>query len=258
MDVQAYLQRELIRRVKRNPRYSVRAFSRALDLDPSLLSKILNGRRRPSPQVRQRLVTHLHCSSVEVAALSGAEDTGSLWKKNSPAASPFRELSDDEFKIISDWHHYALFEILNVKGCRSTPRWMAGALGLSVAEVTLALRRMEKAGIIARKPRGGWVRSAAGITNIHGTISALPFRILQRQLLEKAIAALDSVPLEKRDQTSMTMAIDVSRLPEARAAIRRFRRDMSRFLERRPELTEVYNLSISLFPLSQCSEAKSS
>jgi hypothetical protein len=68
--------------------------------------------------------------------------------------------------------------------------------------------------------------------------------------LLQALEALEDVPLESRDQSSMTMAIDPSLLPEAKAKIRDFRRSLCAFLQEnaRPK-SEIYQLSISLFPV---------
>jgi uncharacterized membrane protein (DUF106 family) len=48
----------------------------------------------------------------------------------------------------------------------------------------------------------------------------------------------------------MTMSIDVKKLPEARKIIKKFRREMSQFLESGNQ-TRVYQLGIQLFPISK-------
>jgi hypothetical protein len=47
------------------------------------------------------------------------------------------------------------------------------------------------------------------------------------------------------------MAIDVSRLPEAKARIRDFRRELCAFLQDGRPRQRVYELSLSLFPVSR-------
>ena len=58
-EYRAILVRELESRVKRNNRYSLRAFARSLQVDPSDLSRILGGKGRVSPKMAQRLVKEL-------------------------------------------------------------------------------------------------------------------------------------------------------------------------------------------------------
>lgn len=48
----------------------------------------------------------------------------------------------------------------------------------------------------------------------------------------------------------MTMAVDKQRLPEAKALIKSFRRDLAKLLSRGKKRDEVYNLSIALFPIT--------
>jgi hypothetical protein len=46
------------------------------------------------------------------------------------------------------------------------------------------------------------------------------------------------------------MAIDIGKLPEARERIKEFRRDLAKYLCRSGGRNDVYNLSISLYPLT--------
>lgn len=61
----SYLRDELSRRCARNPGYSLRAFSRALALDCSTLSRTLSGKRRLSVRVAQRILRKLAMSPEE-------------------------------------------------------------------------------------------------------------------------------------------------------------------------------------------------
>ena len=48
----------------------------------------------------------------------------------------------------------------------------------------------------------------------------------------------------------MTMAINKEKLPEAKERIKKFRRELSQFLNEGETNNEVYNLSISLYPVT--------
>lgn len=251
--LRAHLQSELVRRIQENPRYSLRAFARFLKVDSSLLSKILSGKRNISRALHLQIVDRLALPPSQVALFQADETGTNLWMRPSASEGKLRALSLDQFQIVSDWYHYAIFELMLVKSFRANTRWMARALGIAEEQVATALRRMERAGMVSRGVNG-WTRSPLGLTNLGPDITPAPFRLLQKQILEKAIRAVDDIPLERRDQSSMTMAINAKDLPEAREIIRRFRRDLTTFLQRGKEATDVYHLSVSLYPVTQIEE----
>ncbi len=81
-DLRLFLQSELIRRCKINPKYSIRAFARTLKLEPSELSKILNGKRGISHTKFHRIERALHLSpSQRSAFLIGLKEQREKQKK---------------------------------------------------------------------------------------------------------------------------------------------------------------------------------
>lgn len=75
-------------------------------------------------------------------------------------------------------------------------------------------------------------------------------RNFQIQALEKAIHSLKTIPIELRDNTSMTLAISKKSIPFAKDEIKKFRRKLTKKLERFDDPDEVYQLVISLSPLT--------
>jgi uncharacterized protein (TIGR02147 family) len=71
-----------------------------------------------------------------------------------------------------------------------------------------------------------------------------------KQNLQLAAGAIDDVALDKRDFTAMTFAINMNRIPQAKKIIRRFLDEISDCLEA-GDATEVYKLSVGLFPLTK-------
>ena len=66
MDLRATLERELESRRRRNPRYSLRAFARALGTNHGTLSQILSSKRRLTPRSIRRLGARIGLSPVEI------------------------------------------------------------------------------------------------------------------------------------------------------------------------------------------------
>ena len=60
-----FLQQELERRCQKNPRYSLRSFAKYLEIDPSALSKILNGKRPLGKRLIRRFAFKLALTQEE-------------------------------------------------------------------------------------------------------------------------------------------------------------------------------------------------
>lgn len=114
----------------------------------------------------------------------------------------------------------------------------------------MAVERLIRLGVLIEE-NGTLKKTNRFITNIPTPgFTANPQRELQRQILKLGLEAIDFCPPEERDMTSMTMAIDVEKIPEARKLITKFRRDMCAFLEEGKQ-SRVYHLGIQLYPVSK-------
>ncbi len=249
------LQSELVRRCKANPRYSLRAFARALQMDFSTLSKILHGRRKLGPQALRTLAGKLGLKPNEVQAILSplACDQNSESEKEN-----YLQLEEDRFEVISDWYHFAILELLRVKGFKADARWVSTCLGITVPEVRAALERLRRVGMLEiREGDGKWIDiSTPKTTVVTPELTSAAQKKLQRQILEKSIEAIEEVPIALRDHTAMTLAIDPAKLMDAKERIKKFRRSLSKFLSRGSPCSEVYHLSLSLYPVTRTQERK--
>ena len=100
--------------------------------------------------------------------------------------------------------------------------------------------------------RGGWRDISGSISAARGRFTSAAARKLQAQVLEKSLVALSEVPITERDHSSICMAIDSRKLPEAKERIKKFRRELCSFLkgETPSDLDRVYHLAISLYPVT--------
>src|SRR4051812_9647516 len=110
-----FLQTELARRAKEHPGYSLRAFARSLQTDPSALSKILAGRLKVGPRTIRRLWHALALSSDEIDSFVALRSVSEA-EKPSGASWNYRAINAETFKVVSDWYHYAILELTHVRG----------------------------------------------------------------------------------------------------------------------------------------------
>ena len=241
-----FLQQELSRRCKKNPYFSLRAFARTLDVEVSSLSKILNGKRSLSKNMLHRISSQLGLPPDRVSYYEGKLQL----RKQSKKKIEFTQLTLDTFTVISDWYHYAILELVTVESFKSNRAWIAKTLGITVSEVNFAVERLQRLGMLSINGED-WRQCSGHLTTIGSNFAESALQKLQSQILHQAQESLHLTKIEKRDQSAMTMSIDSNKITEAKQRIKQFRREMCEFLQSSTQKDEVYQLSISLFPVSK-------
>jgi len=249
IDFRHILQQEFVKRCEKNPRYSLRAFAKSLSIEPSPLSAILRGKRPLTEKMTKRLGLALGLSLDEVLKFVQSDQIS--------AGPTYQQLALDSYAVISDWYHYAILELIRIKSFKPELSYISKTLGISKTEAHIAVERLQRLELLEIKKNGKWVDTTANgnATNINQDLTSQASKKLQRQVLEMGIQALENLPTEVRSQTSMTMAIHPKDLPQAKIMIRDFRRELCAYFEKSKKPTQVYNLGISLYPVTTGSDS---
>ena len=234
-----WLENLLHERVKTNPQFSLRAFARMVNVSPAVLSRILSGKRKLTFSLATRIAD----------ALALAPDQR-IFSTNYTCATS-SDLSVDCFTAMKDWYHYAITQLILLEEFREDHKWIAKMLGISELESKIAIDRLLKLEVLDRDVSGNLFK-----TNMHlatsTEIAASGIKHFQKEILKKAMQALDSTDSGERNISSLTIAINENNLAEAKKEIRRFKQRMSELLTS-GDKTRVYNLGVHLFPLSKTS-----
>lgn len=258
LDYRQYLKDELDRRVHVNPQYSLRAFSRDIEIAPQTLSMVINGKKNISSEVAIEIARKLGLSNEELSYFHDLVELSQAKTENLREVikyrltkyeenKSYRTIQEDVFKIISDWFHYAILELTYTKDFKSDPVWIARRLGIPPHDARLAIERMLNLELLEETTKS-LEKTEVNIASSNEIPSAA-IRKFTSQLLEKAVIAIDEQSVEKRDFGTMTMAIDPKKIPEAKKMIRKFRRELTGYLEA-GDRTEVYALCTQFFSLS--------
>lgn len=232
------LHTEFDRKRQRNQSYSLRSYSRDLEMDPSNLSKILNNQKKIGGRLRKSLAKKLGFELEEIDSLLTAD-------------KDYSQHSLQVFQIVSEWQHYAILELFKLPFFQVTPKAVSQLLGVSLETAEDSLERLKISGLIILDQKSKkWRLAEESSSSILNVATSKAHRDQQRQILEGAINALENIPIEWRSQSSMTMAVDTDKLPEAKEVIKKFRRDIGRLLSSTKNLSEVYQLSVSLYPVT--------
>ncbi len=247
----AYLIQELKRRKAAHPQYSMRAFAKFLGLDSGFLSRVLGGTKDLSPDRSEEIARKLGLSAEGVLAFRGQVEH-ELGNQAEPSITQ-TTIPLDQFEIIADWHHFAILGLVTCVDFRPQPAWISQRLGVPELSVIDALGRLIRLGYLEQLSDGGLRKPQTHVTTPSGTPSPA-LRHMHAQLMEKAKDALLTQPIDKRDITSLSGSIDPNLIPQAKEEIRRFRARMKELFVSSKTPTQVYQLNVQLFELTQNEE----
>ncbi len=255
----AYLQRELIRRGEKNPSYSLRSFAKNLGISPTVLSLFLSGKRPISKKTYLRIAEKIDLSTNELELLQQEQSVLTSRKHsgaNSTAATPaysMAQINLDTFALIADWYHYAILSYLELPNSKLDRNEIANHLGISVHEAGSAIERLQRLELIEMS-HGQWKQKIAPI-KIENKEALGATRKFHKQMLERAIESMEQNSFSSRDISSVTFAMNKELIPYAVEKIRQFRRELMHDLETRATPSDVYHLSVQLFPLTKDKES---
>jgi uncharacterized protein (TIGR02147 family) len=87
-------------------------------------------------------------------------------------------------------------------------------LDITISEVNIAIERLVRIKLLEiNETDGKWLDLSSGnTTSLKANVTSEALRKHQKQVMQLAIAALDKVPPHVRDQTSVTFAIDTTKI----------------------------------------------
>lgn len=252
------IQEELEFRIRTNSSYSLRAFARDIGINPSQLSDVLKGKIGISSKkaiiiaqklgLNQREVT-LFKSLVEMehGRTQKIIEDAKKYIETISFGENFKSLTLDGFKVISEWHYFAILSTMELNDFDGTTIYISSKLKLPHSLVEESIIRLLKMDIIDLKD-GKFMPTGVMLTTTHD-IQSSALKKFHKGHIAKSVAAIDEVSVELRDITSMTMAIDVEKMKEAKEMLKNFRREFCRVMENGKK-NQVYNLNIQFIPLT--------
>lgn len=236
------LQAEFDKRKVLNDRYSLRAFARDVKVEASLLSKILRGQYRLTPQMVIRIGTSIGMSSQQITHYCSTLNEIILKKE-------FVKIEDPIFAAISSWFYFAILRGFDIPGFQEALPRVREKLGLTEAELEKCLSTLKDLGLLIEE-NGCLRRSAKQLSTFPSDRTTEANKKLQHEFLDQAALSIDEVPVDERNHTTLTFSVDPKLLPGIKEDITRFRKQIAHFVSTRSEQdSAVYNMTISLYPL---------
>lgn len=247
---------EFEKRKAKNPRYSLRAFASFLELHPSALSRILSSKQLLSPRAGLMVSRKLHLDrDVQrkflrsiILARKDFESTKLGASVGAPRLRPEPvRISDGVDPRVTSVQCLAILQLTQSESFVSSVEWIADQLKSSRETVQESVELLLRTGLLKEKD-GKWSAISEHVTTGDLTETSAARRALQKEILEKAISALE-IPLAERAHFGMTMMIDPDKVSIARERIIEFIESLADELETGSRRA-VYQLGVQLFPVS--------
>jgi uncharacterized protein (TIGR02147 family) len=262
-DYRKYLEECFRLRCLKNPRYSQAAFARDLSLSPSTLSELMNGKYGLSAERALEVGKKLKLNSahnkhfVELFRVKFARKKSQ--RKSASESVRLRQqigeqlVTNDKFKTISEWHHLALLELTETSNFKLDKEVIGKRLGLTSAEVTDSIARLERLGLVKIKNRK--LKPTGLFTTVDSELGSAAISKYQTDLMQKGLLAMDAQSREERDVSSVVFAFAKEDMLAAKSEIQEFRRNFALRFSKNIKKEEVYCLSMQMFALTTGAKA---
>lgn len=250
------LQSELGRRCASNPQYSLRAFAKYLGLDHATLSQLLRGKRRMTAKMIVKIGTRLGLPEDKLKAYVRYEESACSPALPSVNLREIQQMAHDAAAIISEWYHYAILELTRLQEFKPDSRWIARVLGLTPDEVNIAVARLNHLGLLRMVSRKCWIDTSGDTMTSLADFTQVSIDRLAKQARGLMLNALETGDSAACLHNSTTLALQRARLPLVHERIVRFQQELTAFLNQDAAHDDIFQLEISLFPLTNLNQAK--
>ena len=269
LDYQEFLRAYYAFEKSKDNLFSYRVFAACVQIDASLLVKILQGKRHLSREGTEKMVKFLRLSAPqseyfhELIAYGKAQSDRDLHKhfeamlRLRPAQS--NRINADLYRYFQHWYYPAIRSALDVFEyhqesdtpalCRCfTPP-------LEPQQVQEAIDVLERLGLAKRNPMGRLIPASSHLSTGERWQSAA-VREYQQQLIFLAAQSVQGIEKEKRDISSLTLALNSHQLERIRAILAEARQSIVTQVGAMPpqECNAVYQLNMQLFPVMRLKE----
>jgi uncharacterized protein (TIGR02147 family) len=265
LDYRGYL-RDFYAHKKAGPRaFSFRAFSRRAGLkSPNYLKLVMDGDRNLTPAMATRFATACGLEAdaadyfVDLVAFNQATTSAERNAAYDRLKSHRRYRSVHRLELAhadyhATWYLPAIRELASRNDFRDDPAWIARRIRprITEAEAERALRVLRELALLVESDDGKLVQAEALVSTGPET-RGLHIGNYHRGMMSRAAAAIDELPPEKRDISSLTLCLGPERLAELKARVQRFRRELLEMSVEDEDPREVIQINFQLFPLTDC------
>jgi uncharacterized protein (TIGR02147 family) len=243
-----------------SPAISYRYLAKRLDIDPGFLVHIFHGQKHLSEKHLPAMIRTLKLDKrqgayfgrlVSFCKAKGEPEIGRRFSELMELReSKVRKLEARQYRYYRNWYLPAIRCLVAARTITGDGSESARMLRPAITEQEArdAMLVLEKLKLIRRTAGGTWEALDAHVSS-GDAWTGLAIRNFQKQMLELALDALETLPKEEREISTMTLAIAREEMATVQEMVREFRTKLARWAVSTPNADTVCQLNIQLFPL---------
>lgn len=249
--LQTTLRRKLLELQSKNGNFSIRAFAKKLNLQPSATNEILKGERKVSKKIAEKIATRLQLDPrerSELLSLFPEKFLKGQKQNNADNSLDALKLSSEQFALISEWIHFALLSFMKTKDFKEDYRYLSAKFSVSENVIKKALDRMISINLIKREKSGKLKRISSKV-NTTDDIKDMSLQKAHIADMDMAKDKIQNLDVLQRDFSFLIFNGNPKYLPKAKEILRRAQDDLEKLMDQ-DQAKEVYKLCTYLFPLT--------
>lgn len=270
IDYLAWLREAMEERRQSERVFSMRYAAQKTGIDHSLLVKILQGKRHLSAANIPPMAKFMGLDAaredylamlVEYARARNDDQIRRTFEKINDARPHARQrLEADRYEYFQSWRHVAMRSLLDWHPFHGEDWDALGQMlspSISGRQAKESVELLERLQLLVRSDDGRYRVSQAHVSTGERWHSAA-VKSFQKEVIRLSEGAVDRVPREQRDVSTLTVALSRSALEEIRAVLKEARAQVIKIADRLPadESDAVYQLNQQFFPVTRIPDGK--
>jgi uncharacterized protein (TIGR02147 family) len=232
-----------------------------MEISSGSLARVLNGTRHPGTSLMRKLTLYLGLKKREAeyfSLLSGFESIKDEGKRRAcyqkilkMRAERNKPVPKEHYRFFEQWYHVALFELFRTGKYTGNNAEFGSMLipPVSESKTRKAIELLKRLGYI-QESKDGKVCAAQPFLTTGDTWESVAIHAFQVAMSNLGARALDSIPKEERDFSTLTMALSKEAFEKVRDAVKKARMEISAIERDCTAPDRVYQINFQSFPLS--------
>jgi uncharacterized protein (TIGR02147 family) len=246
-----------------NKGFSYRLFCRKAGINsPGFITGAINGSRNLSKGYiekfahalglddKERAYFELMAAFTHAATDQARQEIYALMVKAMPLR--IQGLRRSQWEYFSKWYHVAVRETLSILRVRDDYAALAQRLHppITAAQAKDAVALLADLGLVERDAEGCWKARHVSLVTKGDESESLLFRAYRREMLARAVEALDGVPAAAQNQSCVTLSVSPAGMERILAHLEEFHKRVIETVQADRGEDRVVQINMQVFPLT--------